>query len=245
MSRLVLEKTNDFGEIDHPKLAVILIHGIASDSSTFNEASEYFRSQPELESVRFITFDLLGAGRSRQDDELEYTYDEQLEALHNSISDLELGDTPVVLVGHSLGTFIVTRYAATYDGAVRKLILISPPIFTEDDFRNPVFTLGMEVFKNAVSRQHPDILQTKSFNNSMNNIVLDKTNYTVLSKLRSPAVLIYGDEDQLIASYNMPGILKENPEKLQAVETKGRHGVTKDKYTEVAKVLIEILQEQA
>ena len=102
---LVLKKTHDFSAVKDPKLAVIFIHGIASDSSTFKNALRYLEGTRSLKEVRFVTFDLLGSGKSPKSAKLNYDYKDQLEALHNAISKLKLR-VPLILVGHSLGTFI-------------------------------------------------------------------------------------------------------------------------------------------
>ena len=93
--KLILKKTQDFSASDTPDFTVVMIHGIASDSSSYDDALEYFKAKKGLNGVRFVTFDLLGSGKSLKDDSLEYNYDEQIEALHNAI--IELGtDTPIV-----------------------------------------------------------------------------------------------------------------------------------------------------
>lgn len=237
---LILEKTHDYCAVKEPRLTVVMIHGIASDSSTYAHALKYLENVKALNDIRFVTFDLLGSGKSLKSDELNYDYEEQITALHNSIKKLEL-TTPLVLVGHSLGTFIVTKYADTYKQSVDKLILISPPVFTTEDFENPAFAKALKAFKDAVGIKDRKYLTEKSFNNSMENIVLNKKNYKTLAELETHAILIYGDADHLIASYNIPKILKESPEHLTAIKTIGRHGVTRDKYSKMVKILEGIL----
>ncbi|MBR0430931.1 alpha/beta fold hydrolase [Candidatus Saccharibacteria bacterium] len=238
--QLTLKKTHDFASAKEPELAVVLIHGIASDSTTFTNALKYLEGLKSLQKVRFITFDLLGAGKSLKDDRLNYDYKDQLRALHQAIQKLRL-DIPLVLVGHSLGTFIVTKYADVYKKSVKKLVLVSPPIYTEKDLDNPAFEAGIKVFKDAVSLKNRKILAEKAFNNSMEKIVLNRKNYQVLAELKTPTVLIYGNMDQFIASYNIPKILKANPEYLTAIKTEGRHGVSRDKYTKLVNILEEVL----
>lgn len=238
---LCLKKTHDFSASKEPKLVVVMIHGIASDSTTFNNALKYLEGTRSLKDVRFVTFDLLGSGKSLKSDKLNYDYADQLEALHNAISKLKLDDTPLVLVGHSLGTFIVTRYADTYKKTLKKLILISPPIYTEEDLDNPAFEEAIKVFKDAVALKDRKILQEKAFNNSMEKIVLNRKNYKVLAGLTTPTVLIYGNMDQLIAPHNIPKILKDNPKHLSAIKTEGRHGITHDKYSKMVNILEEVL----
>lgn len=236
-NNLTLAKTHDSCESGDEKLTVVLIHGIASDSNTYNKALTYFDSIEDLKDVRFVTFDLLGSGESTKDDSLNYDYDDQLEALHNSITELDV-KSPLVLVGHSLGTFIVTRYASIYKDEVSKLVLVSPPIYSAQDFAHPDFQKGIDGFIDSVRAKNPDIVEKKSFKNSMSNIVLDQSNYDVLASLDLPIIIIYGDEDKTISSYNIPGMLKAN-KNITAIKTVGRHSVSEDKYTELAKVLSE------
>lgn len=117
--QLVLEKTHDYSASKNPKLAVILIHGIASDSSAFKQLLKHCEAKKALSDVRFITFDLLGSGKSYKSNDLNYDYSDQLTALHNSIKKLEL-NIPLILVGHSLGTFIISRYAKNHKNIAKK-----------------------------------------------------------------------------------------------------------------------------
>lgn len=238
--KLILKKTHDHVAAKQPKLTVIFIHGVAADSSSFSNAIKYLEGTTSLRDIRFVAFDLLGSGKSRSDDKLNYDYKDQLTALHNSIEKLKI-NTPIVLVGHSMGTFIVTRYADSYKKSIKHLILVSPPVYTIADLENPAFTAAIKVFKDAVSVKNHKILEEKSFNNSMEKIVLDKKNYKTLANLKTPATLIYGELDQFIASYNIPNIVKENPKYLRSIKTIGRHGVSRDKYTKMVGVLEEIL----
>ncbi|MBR2543914.1 alpha/beta hydrolase [Candidatus Saccharibacteria bacterium] len=240
-NELSLEKTNDYSSTDSPVLTVVMIHGIASNSSTYDDALKYFEKEKNLEKVRFVTFDLLGSGKSLKDDSLEYNYDEQIEALHNAI--IKLGtDTPIVLIGHSLGTFIVTRYTKTYPDGIQKLILVSPPIYSPKDFDNPAFWAGIDMFKKVLGAKNPEVLKEKAFNNSMDNIVLCRDNYQTLAEIKVPTTLIFGTEDRIIASHNIPSIIKKN-KNLKAIPTIGHHGVTKEKYTKITTILEETISE--
>ncbi len=238
--KLELKKTHDFSATNKPKLVVVFIHGIASDSSTFDHALKYLEGLQSLTDVRFVTFDLLGSGKSLARDDLNYNYNEQIEALHTSIEKLKIDDTPLVLVGHSMGTMIVTRYADTYKKSVGHLILVSPPIYSEKDFENPAFEAGIKLFKDAVAIKDRRILEDKAFNNSMEKIVLNKRNFAVLSEIKTPVVIIFGSLDQFIASYNIPAVMKLNPG-VSAIKTESRHGVSRDKYIKIGEVLEGIL----
>lgn len=237
---LELKKTHDFCVSGEPKLTAVFIHGIASDSHAFNNALKYLEGTTSLNDVRFITFDLLGSGASYKNDRLNYDYKDQLMALEKSLEKLKL-TTPLVLVGHSMGTLIVTRYASTHKKTVAKLILVSPPVYTERDLDNPAFEVAMKGFKEAVSVKNRALLKDKSFNNSVQEIVKNRKNYKTLTELTTPAVLIYGDLDQIIAPYNIPKAVRENPKYLSVIKTPGRHGVSREKYNKIRDVLEEIL----
>lgn len=237
-NKLELYKAHDFCKSGTPKLTVIMVHGIASDSSSYDTALEVLENADSMADVRFVTFDLLGVGKSLASDELEYNYDEQLEALHNSIEALNI-TTPLILVGHSMGTMILSRYIDEYKPEIRKLVLISSPIYRKEEILHPAFAQAMEGFKQAVAQKHPAMLETKCFNNEIKNIVLDVDNYDYFAKLSVPTVIIFGEKDQIIAAHNIPGILKKNPN-ITAISTPSGHSVTADK----AEKLLDVIEEE-
>lgn len=100
--------------------AVILIHGIASSSVTFEHVV------PLIEPYhRAIAIDLLGFGASPAP---EYTIEEHVASLARTIRKLRLRGT-FVLVGHSMGALIAARYTATRGRRVAKIVLVSPPVY--------------------------------------------------------------------------------------------------------------------
>lgn len=238
--KLILKKTHDYCAVKNPKLTVVFIHGIAADSSSFANAIKYLEGTTSLKDIRFVAFDLLGSGKSYASDKLNYDLKEQLEALHNAIEKLKL-NTPLVLVGHSMGTFIVTRYAGTYKKSIKHLILVSPPIYTEEDLNNPDFEKGIKLFREALALKDKKVLETKAFNSSIENIVLNKKNYKTLANIKTHTTLIYGDMDRFISIHNLPKILADNPKYLTAIKTIGHHGVSREKYSKMVGVLEGIL----
>src|SRR5690606_1764626 len=61
-------------------------------------------------------------------DGASFTIEEHVDALANTIDTLALRE-PFVLVGHSMGSLIATRFAATDRGRLAKLVLVSPPVY--------------------------------------------------------------------------------------------------------------------
>ena len=238
--KLILKKTHDFSAVKKPKLTVVFVHGIASDSTTWNHALDYLEGTMSLKEVRFVAFDLLGSGRSSNDQKLEFGYKDQIEALGNSLKRLKL-KSPLVLVGHSLGALVVTKYASDYKKAVRELILVSPPTYTEKDLGSAVFKAEMEAFKKIVAAKDRKYVNDKAFNNKVAKIILNKYNYKRLCELTTPAVLIYSESDKIIAPQNIRKAVRANAKYLRGVTTIGTHRVARDKYNKIREVLEEVL----
>ena len=116
---------------------VILVHGIASSSITFYEVIPLLTP-----NHRVIAVDILGFGQSPAPDGCEYRLEDHVGALAATIRSLKLRE-PFVLVGHSLGSLISTRYAAMQDqgpgasawrrltgsGTVSRMVLVGPPVY--------------------------------------------------------------------------------------------------------------------
>lgn len=101
---------------------VVLLHGIASSSVTFEYVVPLITGRH-----RAVSIDLLGFGGSPSPADAGYTIEEHVAALRRTLR--HLGLRSFVLVGHSMGALIATRYAATYRSDVTRLVLVSPPVY--------------------------------------------------------------------------------------------------------------------
>lgn len=238
---LELAKTYDNCPSGKPVLTVVFIHGIADAWARFEKPLGYLTELKKLANVRFVAFDLLGSGKSLKSDELNYDLKEQTEALYNSIKKLDL-KTPLVLVGHSMGCLISATLASKHKDLVKELILVSPPIYTLKDFDSPKFAAGQEGFKQVIFLKYPALKNDKVFENELKLIVSNKNNYKTLAGLNIPTTIIYGIADKIIAAYNIPGLIKENPN-ITAIKTASAHGVSQDKYIEIGEILERVLDE--
>ncbi len=238
---LKLAKTHDFCPSGNPKLTAVFVHGIADDSSRFKKPISYLEGTTSLKDVRFVSFDLLGSGESSKSSKLNFDFKDQLTALENSLADLKI-DAPLVLIGHSMGCLISTRFTDSHRRMVKELVLISPPVYRPEDFEKKQFTAGLEGFRKLMEIKNPIYKTDKAFDAEMKYIVSNKKNYEIYARLTRPTTIIYGMADKIIASFNIPGLLKENP-KITAIKTPGAHGVGNDKYSKLVGILERILNE--
>jgi pimeloyl-ACP methyl ester carboxylesterase len=108
---------------DSGKPIVVLLHGIAASSE------DWHKLVPLLERYYYcITIDLLGFAKSPKPQWATYTMEDHLEAIHRTIRSLHF-HRPVILVGHSLGSLLATRYARDHPRRISRLLLLSPPVY--------------------------------------------------------------------------------------------------------------------
>ncbi|MFF1572979.1 alpha/beta fold hydrolase [Leifsonia sp. NPDC058292] len=197
---------------------VVLVHGIASSSLTFKNLV------PMLEGEhRVISIDILGFGRSPAPEGAEYTMEEHVAALRATLRSLRLRG-PFTLVGHSLGSLIVARFAADNPSALRKLVLVGPPIYGMPDeigdrrvrSRVSAYLRAYEFLRNnkdftirnaaVLARLLPikgvfEITEKNwdPFVKSLENCIERQTAVSDLARVRVPVEIVYGSLDAFIA----------------------------------------------
>ncbi len=236
---LELAKTRDYSAVKNPKLTIVFLHGITASSATYHQTLKYLEGTHSLKQTRFIAYDWLGHGKSYASDKLSYTYEEQLAALQKSLEKAKI-KTPIILVAHSMGTLLAAHYAATHKKSIAKLILVSPAVFTKEDIKINQKTRQSDIF---VAKISPKIRREKAFTASMQNIVMNPTNYSTFEHLTTPTTMIYGAIDQFISIPNLEKLQKTNPKYLSSIKTPGKHSVTRDKYVKILETLEKYIYE--
>lgn len=130
----------------------MLVHGIASSSVSFENVV------PLLDADhRVVAIDLMGFGGSPAPPDARFTLDEHVDALGRTLTSLRL-PRPFVLVGHSMGSLIVSRYAARHGRDLAGVVLVSPPIYLPPEIvGDPVDRAAMTLYRRAYEflRHHP------------------------------------------------------------------------------------------
>ncbi|WBU37954.1 alpha/beta fold hydrolase [Homoserinibacter sp. YIM 151385] len=123
---------------------VILVHGIASSSTTFEKLVPLLVGRH-----RVIAIDLLGFGESPAAPDGRYTIEEHVASLERTIRGLRIRG-PITLVGHSMGALFAARYAASRPSRIRHLVLIAPPVYlAPSEVGDPVERAAMGLYLKA------------------------------------------------------------------------------------------------
>ncbi|MCW4386362.1 alpha/beta hydrolase [Salinibacterium sp. SYSU T00001] len=217
--RPVLHVASDVGEGP----AVVLVHGIASSSVTFQNLV------PLLEKDhRVISIDILGHGGSPAPARAEYTIEEHVRWLQRTVRSLHIRG-PITIVGHSLGALIVSRYARVSPHDLEKVVLVSPPIYLHPDaIGDPVDRMAVGAYLRAYEylRKHKEFTLKRAatigrllpirnvfeiteanwrpFVLSLENCIESQTTVTDIAAIPAPVEIVYGALDQFI----VPGSMK-------------------------------------
>lgn len=201
---------------------IIFLHGIASSAATFSGVI------PQLaDRYRCISFDLLGFGESPTPPLSTYTIEEHVDSIRATIHSLKL-HAPFIVVGHSLGSLLGARYAATHPSRVSRLVLVSPPLYVPpSQIGDPLVRARVGAYLRAYEFlrtnkeftmatvdtlrrlfQLEDVLELsernwRAFVLSVQNCIETQTTVTDISSVRVPIDVVYGSLDQFIA----PGTL--------------------------------------
>lgn len=196
---------------------VILVHGIASSSVTFENLVPML-----AERHRVISIDVLGFGESPSPQGAQYTMEEHFHALDRTIRSLKLKD-PFVLVGHSLGSLIAARYAAVRRKNLTKLVLVAPPIYVpptavSDPLDKAAMGLYMKMYEylrgnkdftirtaSQLGRLSPirNVLEVSernwvAFVNTLQNAIESQTSISDIAAVRVPVEIVYGTLDPFL-----------------------------------------------
>lgn len=124
----------------HPAMLVTIAHGrqlnlrctgtgprtVMLEAGSHADSTTWFKLQPLLAaSARVCAYDRAGYGFSSEGP-LPRNLDADVADLHELIRSAGI-KTPLVLVGHSLGSNIVRRYADRYPADVSGMVLLDPP----------------------------------------------------------------------------------------------------------------------
>ena len=215
---------------------VILVHGIASSSVTFRAVVPLLAPHH-----RVIAVDILGFGASPAPADSEYKLEDHVASLAATIRSLKL-QGPIVLVGHSLGSLIVTRFAAMNRPRVSRVVLVGPPVYlSPTDIGDPRVRARVSVYLRAYEflRANKDFTMTNAaiisrllpkgilelterswtpFVKSLEHCIESQTVVSDIASLDVPVDVVYGSLDAFIAPGSMTVIERMRHVTMHRVE---------------------------
>lgn len=248
--------------VKNPCLTVVLLHGIAATSDTWRKLYKDVLRDPELENVRFIALDLLGFGKSPKADWLDYDYDDYARALNETFRRLKL-NTPVILMGHSMGALIIANYIAERRSPVfvRAAILVSPPLLMASEMARLPDRVYMNTYASLqhLAKDVPAVdviariaerfsnfekhyLKTQAFARSMENIILNHENYQTFRRIKIPTLLLHGHFDPLVIGANLRRVAKVN-KNLTYQSVIADHDITATKRVRIIREIKKVLKD--
>jgi pimeloyl-ACP methyl ester carboxylesterase len=108
--------------------ATVLLHGLPASGDTFGATFDALARHGEL-----IVPDLLGFGRSQNQEREDYSLDAHLDALDAMAAELRLDSRRLVVAGHSMGGLLAWHWAARRPTQVDAVVTWCTPLFRGRD----------------------------------------------------------------------------------------------------------------
>lgn len=225
--------TSDSVRHSSARITVVLIHGLGSSEKMWQQTISRLANQS---SVRIIAIDLLGFGQSPKPSWQTYSAETHARALHATLKKHRVR-TPVILVGHSLGSLIAVHYAARYKASITSLILCSPPLYRPARLNVPgslslpqIDDLYRKFYRHARSRQDlarklaliikqarlidPNFTITDetlpAIASSLELSIENQTTLRDIVTLAIPVTLVYGQFDPFVVKRNLIMLAKNH-----------------------------------
>jgi len=239
---------------DSNKPVVVLLHGIAASGEGWGELIPLLTPY-----YRCVTIDLLGFGRSPKPQWANYDMGQHERSIRYTIRALHIsGD--FTLVGHSLGSFIATNYVSRHPRHIKRLILLSPPVYPPlNTIAGRIALKRTDLLMRAYRaiREHPRmnsanigrlakigilpqsiITHTDTwipFKRSLENCVEQQTVSSDIAHIQIPIDVFYGTLDAVVVGENVRSLSRMRDVELHSF--RGNHQLNKTYAKVVARLL--------
>lgn len=208
----------------------MLLHGFLASKTYWRKLIPVLQK----DGHRVIAIDLLGFGAAPKPRTIAYSYDDHIAHIKSALDKLDI-ESPVSLVGHSMGGLLALRYATRYRREVASVCLLHPPIYqTSEEVMRTLRDTGYayRFLLDSDYRHIAWILLRKlgPFSNhsrysregSLKNVIAQAAFFKDLKRLRQPLLLIVGSADRKIYRNNLEAI-KPGRHMTISIEETGHH----------------------
>ncbi len=203
---------------NHPKAAVIIVHGLGEHSNRYKHVIDFFNSN----HIAVYSFDIIGHGKSGGKRGHADSYDAIVSDIMRTLSIVkkENAGIPVFVYGHSLGGALALYMALRTKPEVNGYIITSPGLIPADppvglrlflaksmDKIWPSFTLNNKLYRPGLSRDtsvvdayNADPLVHPLISTRLGMQFLTKGTWVIAqaNELSNPTLLMQGTQDRLV-----------------------------------------------
>lgn len=203
------------------RATLLFIHGLGNSGAAWNDVIALLPSD-----VSVVSIDLLGFGKSPRPSWATYNVKTQARSVMATLIKYRL-QTPVIIVGHSMGSLVGVEIARRYPLVVRSLILCSPPFYKTDTELKGLFPKSDQVLRRLFkySKKHPEYIVSMSklalkyglvnaaFSVTTENVdvymaaleasIINQTSLADAMRLRTPMTILVGQLDPVIVRGNL------------------------------------------
>lgn len=209
-----------------PRATVVMLHGIGNTGEAWKKVADKLP-----EDISIIAVDLLGFGLSPRPSWTTYSTMTQARSVMLTLLKLRMR-SPVVLVGHSLGSLVAIEIAKRYPFFAASLILCSPPFYELNAKERRILPHPDSVLRNLYRtvRRYPERflkmasvamrykLINESFNvtdenvatymNTLEAAIINQSSIDDVRKVRLPVQIIRGTLDPVVVARNVKKLAK-------------------------------------
>ncbi len=213
-----------------PRATVLMIHGIGASGKTWDDVIKRLPSD-----IRIVTIDLLGFSKSPKPTWAIYNAKTQARSVLATFLQLRI-NSPVIIVGHSLGSLVAVDIAKRYPLVVRSLILCSPPFYELDDNDKRLLPRSDKVLKYIYKevKKRPEqfvkisslavrykLIPNKAFEltndtvgpymDALEAAIINQSSLDTVRKLTLPIHILHGMIDPVVINRHLEMLNKQHP----------------------------------
>ena len=242
-----------------PRATLLFIHGLGNTGDAW---SDVIARMPA--DIRIISVDLLGFGESPSPSWAVYDAKTQAKSVLATLLKLRI-TSPLIVVGHSMGSLVAIEMAKRYPIIVRQLILCSPPLYGDarkglprsDDILRQMYTVAEQnparfVQLAAVAMKYELINKTfnvtdenvSSYMAALSAMIINQTSLRDAETLTVPTTIVHGTLDPFVVAKNLKKLHASN-ENITVKQIIAGHEVKGLFARSVSKVILGLLSQES